>query len=61
MIDEIKAALARMKFACNHQYLFHSPGIAALSGLCQALLNLWIESMNILVLLTSFEPLGLIA
>ena len=61
MVDEIKSALTRMKFASNHSYLFHSPGIAAVCGFLQAAMNFWIEGMNIIVLLTVFEPLNLIA
>lgn len=61
MLGELRAGLCRMKYALNHPYLFNNPGIAAFIGFIQAFMNFMVETLNLFVILTSFDPIDILA
>ena len=49
-----------MKYSVNHQWKFKNYKIAYLSGLLQACMVLFVESINFLALLTNTEVIGIV-
>jgi len=48
---ELTQGLNLMKFALNHSHLFQSYKMAYFSGLCQALMVIGVETINILAIM----------
>jgi len=57
---ELKQGLGMMKYAVNHHWKFVNYKFAFLSGLLQASMVIFVESINFLALLTNFEVIGIV-
>ena len=61
MLGELRSGLDRMKFSVNHPYMFQNPSIAGIIGATQAFMNFMVEILNVFVILTSFDPIDILA
>lgn len=58
LMPELSGALQRMKYAVNHPYKFENFAVAFFLGVGQFTAVWFTEVLNILIILTSFAPLG---
>ena len=61
LLDNVQASLERIKFSLNHSYLFKYKFQAVLVPFIQFCMVFFVETMNMLVILTYFEPLNIVS
>ena len=60
LVDEVTKGLQNFKFALNHSYLFQSSVTAAIIGFLQSTIVLFVEVVNIEIILTSLTPTDIV-
>ena len=60
LVDEVTKGLQNFKFALNHSYLFQSSETAAIIGFLQSTIVLFVEIVNIEIILTSLTPTDIV-
>lgn len=60
LTEEIYSGMERMKYACNHPYVFHSWQLAFLTAWCQATVVTLVEACNIVVICVAFYPIAIV-
>ena len=60
LTEEIYSAIERMKYCCNHSYMFDNWQLAYLTAWCQATMVISVEMSNLVIICVAFYPVEII-